>query len=75
MSSSGRHFFLLLEENSVTLQERVITLFAKQLNEMNKQKEISFKDRDAIFGKLEYLASQANLTEDERARLEEIEKL
>ena len=38
---------------------------------MNKLKEISFKDRKAIFDKLEYLASQANLTEDERARLEE----
>ena len=38
---------------------------------MNHLKEISFKDRKAIFDKLERLASQANLTEEERARLEE----
>ena len=38
---------------------------------MNNLKEISFKDRKAIFDKLERLASQANLTEEERARLEE----
>ena len=38
---------------------------------MNKLKEISFKDRKAIFGRLEKLASQANMTEEERWRLEE----
>ena len=38
---------------------------------MNNLKEISFKDRKAIFDKLERLASQANLTEEERTRLEE----
>ena len=38
---------------------------------MNNLKEISFKNRKAIFDKLERLASQANLTEEERARLEE----
>ena len=38
---------------------------------MNNLKEISFKDRKSIFDKLERLASQANLTEEERARLEE----
>ena len=38
---------------------------------MNNLKEISFKDRKAIFDRLEQLASQANLTEEERARLEE----
>ena len=38
---------------------------------MNNLKEISFKDRKAIFDKLERLASQANLTEEERARFEE----
>ena len=38
---------------------------------MDKLKEISFKDRKAIFDKLEYLASQANLSEADRARLEE----
>ena len=38
---------------------------------MNNLKEISFKDRKAIFDKLERLASQANLTEEERACLEE----
>lgn len=38
---------------------------------MNKLKEISFKDRKAIFDRLEQVASQANLTAEERARLEE----
>ena len=35
---------------------------------MNKLKEISFKDRKAIFGRLESLASQANMTKEERAQ-------
>ena len=38
---------------------------------MNKLKEISFKDRKAIFSRLERIASQANLSKEERARLEE----
>lgn len=38
---------------------------------MDKLKEISFKDRKAIFDKLERIASQANLSKDERARLDE----
>ena len=38
---------------------------------MNKLNEISFKDRKAIFDRLEQVASQANLTDEERARLEE----
>ena len=38
---------------------------------MDKLKEISFKDRKAIFDRLEQIASQANLTEEERARLDE----
>ena len=35
---------------------------------MNKLKEISFKDRKTIFGRLESLASQANMTKEERAQ-------
>ena len=38
---------------------------------MDKLKEISFKDRKAIFDKLERIASQANLSKEERARLDE----
>ena len=38
---------------------------------MNNLNEISFKDRKAIFDRLEQVASQANLTNEERARLEE----
>ena len=38
---------------------------------MNKLNKISFKDRKAIFDRLEQVASQANLTDEERARLEE----
>ena len=50
--------------------EQVIIWIYNLVN-MNNLKEISFKDRKAIFDKLERLASQANLTEEERARLEE----
>ena len=39
---------------------------------INNLKEISFKDRKAIFDKLERLASQTKLTEEERVRLEEL---
>ena len=38
---------------------------------MNNLKEISFKDKKAIFDRLERIASQANLSKDERARLDE----
>lgn len=38
---------------------------------MNKLEQISFKDRKAIFERLERVASQANLTKEERARLDE----
>ena len=38
---------------------------------MDKLKEISFKDKKAIFDRLERIASQANLSKDERARLDE----
>ena len=38
---------------------------------MDKLKEISFKDRKAIFDRLERIASQANLSKEERARLDE----
>ena len=35
---------------------------------MNKMKEISFKDRDAIFGRLEELASRGNMSKEERTQ-------
>ena len=35
---------------------------------MNKMKEISFKDREAIFGRLEELASRGNMSKEERAQ-------
>lgn len=35
---------------------------------MKQMKEISFKDRDAIFGRLETLASKANMSKDECAQ-------
>ncbi len=38
---------------------------------MNKMNEISFKDKQEIFARLERVASQANLSEEERARYEE----
>ncbi|MBQ8441753.1 MAG: PD-(D/E)XK nuclease family transposase, partial [Bacteroides sp.] len=37
---------------------------------MNKLEKISFKDQKAIFDRLEKIASQANLTKEERAQYE-----
>ena len=37
---------------------------------MNKMDEISFKDKQEIFSRLEKVASQANLSDEERARYE-----
>ena len=37
---------------------------------MKELNEISFKDKDAIFGRLEQIASQANLSKEERAQYE-----
>ena len=37
---------------------------------MKQMQEISFKDRDAIFGRLEEVASRANLSKEERAQYE-----
>ena len=41
---------------------------------MNKMEEISFKDKQEIFARLEKIASQANLSPEERARYEEERK-
>ncbi len=38
---------------------------------MNNMEQISFKDKNAIFARLEKIASQANLTKEERAKYEE----
>ena len=38
------------------------------LANMKQMKEISFKDRDAIFGRLEELASRGNMSKEERAQ-------
>ena len=37
---------------------------------MKQLKELSFKDKNAIFGRLEELVSQANLSQEERAQYE-----
>lgn len=37
---------------------------------MNKMDEISFKDKQEIFSRLEKVASQANLSDEDRARYE-----
>ena len=37
---------------------------------MKQMKEITFKDRSAIFGRLEEIASRANLSKEERAQYE-----
>jgi len=39
--------------------------------EMQNRRQACFKDRKAIFDRLERIASQANLSKDERARLDE----
>ena len=56
--------FLKSESDCDSFFERWIYNLAN-MKEMN---EISFKDRDAIFGRLEALASQANMTMEERAQ-------
>jgi predicted transposase/invertase (TIGR01784 family) len=38
------------------------------LAHMKQMNEISFKDRDAIFGRLEELASRGNMSKEERAQ-------
>lgn len=40
------------------------------LANMKELKEISFKDRDSIFGRLEEIASRANLSKEERTQYE-----
>ena len=37
---------------------------------MKQLKEMSFKDKNAIFGRLEEIVSQANLSQEERAQYE-----
>lgn len=46
-----------------------INPFTDMVN-MNKLEKISFKDQKAIFDRLEKIASQANLTKEERAQYE-----
>ena len=41
-----------------------------QRKNMKQMKEITFKDRSAIFGRLEEIASRANLSKEERAQYE-----
>lgn len=56
--------FLKSESDCDSFFERWIYNLAN----MKEMKEISFKDRNAIFGRLEALASQANMTKEERAQ-------
>ena len=41
-----------------------------QRKNMKQMKEITFKDRSAIFGRLEEIASRTNLSKEERAQYE-----
>lgn len=50
----------------VNLQIESNNQFVYRTINITKMKEISFKERSAIFGRLEQIASQANMTKEER---------
>ena len=56
------------EENQC---ENSLEYWIYNLVNMHKMEEISFKDKKAIFDRLEKVAAQANLSKDERAKYEE----
>ncbi|MBQ8520505.1 MAG: Rpn family recombination-promoting nuclease/putative transposase [Bacteroides sp.] len=51
--------------------ENFLEYWIYNLVNMHKMEEISFKDKKAIFDRLEKVASQANLSQEERRRYEE----
>lgn len=69
-SDKLRHIYIELPRFVKTKADcdSIFEYWIYNLANMKQMKEISFKDRDAIFGRLEALASQANMTKEERAQ-------
>ena len=69
-SNKLRHIYIELPRflKSESECESFFECWIYNLANMKQMKEISFKDRDAIFGRLETLASKANMSKDERAQ-------
>lgn len=69
-SNKLRHIYIELPRflKSESECESFFECWIYNLANMKQMKEISFKDRDAILGRLETLASKANMSKDERAQ-------
>ena len=69
-SDKLRHIYIELPRflKSESDCESFFECWIYNLANMKQMNEMSFKDRDAIFGRLESLASQANMTKEERAQ-------
>ena len=67
-----RHFYIELPRfvKSEHHCDNFLEYWIYNLVNMDKLERISFKDQDAIFGRLEQVASQANLSPEERQRYE-----
>ena len=71
-SDKLRHIYIELPRfvKSQSDCESFFECWIYNLANMKQMQEISFKDRDAIFGRLEEVASRANLSKEERAQYE-----
>ena len=71
-SNKLRHIFIELPQfmKSKSECDSFFECWIYNLANMKEMNEMTFKDRDAIFGRLEEIASRANLTKEERAQYE-----
>ena len=71
-SNKLRHIFIELPRfmKSKSECDSFFECWIYNLANMKEMNEMTFKDRDAIFGRLEEVASRANLTKEERAQYE-----
>jgi predicted transposase/invertase (TIGR01784 family) len=71
-SNKLRHIFIELPRfmKSKSECDSFFECWIYNLANMKEMNEMTFKDRDAIFGRLEEIASRANLTKEERAQYE-----
>ena len=71
-SNKLRHIFIELPRfmKSKSECDSFFECWIYNLANMKEMNEMTFKDRDAIFGRLEEIATRANLTKEERAQYE-----
>jgi len=71
-SQKLRHIYIELPRflKSASECDSFFECWIYNLANMKQMKEITFKDRSAIFGRLEEIASRANLSKEERAQYE-----